>query len=74
VLDGRKPGEEPVRMAVAFRKLSGYEIGFYKTYYHWLLRYFAKFPLRHRCQLRVIIDDRNPPKDAKDPFTKLKFA
>jgi hypothetical protein len=51
-----------------------YEIGFYKTYYHWLLWYFAKFPLRHRCKLRVIIDDRNLPKDAKDPFTKLKFA
>jgi hypothetical protein len=50
------------------------EIGFYKSYYHWLLRYFAKFPLRHQCQLRVIIDDRNLPKNAKDPFTKLKFA
>lgn len=50
------------------------EIGFYKTYYHWLLWYFAKFPLRHRCKLRVIIDDRNLPKNAKDPFTKLKFA
>jgi hypothetical protein len=50
------------------------EIGFYKTYYHWLLWYFAPFPLRHRCKLRVIIDDRNLPKNAKDPFTKLKFA
>jgi hypothetical protein len=50
------------------------EIGFYKTYYHWLLRYFVKFPLRHRCKLRVIIDDRNLPRNAKDPFTKLKFA
>jgi hypothetical protein len=50
------------------------EIGFYKTYYHWLLWYFAQFPLRHRCKLRVIIDDRNLPKNAKDPFTKLKFA
>jgi hypothetical protein len=50
------------------------EIGFYKTYYHWLLRYFAKFPLRHRCKLRVIIDDRTLPKSSKDPFTRLKFA
>ena len=25
------------------------EIGFYKTDDHWLLWYFAKFPLRHRC-------------------------
>ena len=50
------------------------EIGFYKSYYHWLLRYFAKFPLRHQCHLRVIIDDRSLPKNAKDPFTKLKFA
>jgi len=64
------------RHAPEYRTYSkgNYEIGFYKTYYHWLLRYFAKFPLRHRCQLRVIIDDRNLPKDAKDPFTKLKFA
>jgi len=50
------------------------EIGFYKTYYHWLLWYFAKFPLRHRCKLRVIIDNRSLPKSAADPFTKLKFA
>jgi hypothetical protein len=50
------------------------EIGFYKTYYHWLLWYFAAFPLRHRCKLRVIIDNRSLPKNAKDPFTKLKFA
>src|SRR4029079_1912260 len=42
------------------------EIGFYKSYYHWLLRYFAKFPLRHQCHLRVIIDDRSLPKNAKD--------
>jgi hypothetical protein len=50
------------------------DIGFYKTYYHWLLRYFAEFPLRHKCKLRVIIDDRKLPRNAKDPFTKLKFA
>jgi hypothetical protein len=64
------------RHAPEYRTYSkgNYEIGFYKTYYHWLLRYFAKFPLRHRCQLRVFIDDRNLPKNATDPFAKLKFA
>ena len=50
------------------------DIGFFKTYYHWLLRYFAPFPLRHGCKLRVIIDDRNLPKNIKDPFTALKFT
>jgi hypothetical protein len=44
------------------------ELGFYKFYYHWLLRYFAKFPLRHRCHLRVIIDER---KVKGDPYTPL---
>jgi hypothetical protein len=48
------------------------EIGFYKTHYHWLLRYFCKFPLMHRCRLRVIIDERNLPKNVKDPFTQLR--
>ena len=51
-----------------------HEIGFYKTYYHWLLLYFARFPIRHRCTLEVFVDNRNLPKNAKDPFTKLKFA
>jgi hypothetical protein len=50
------------------------EIGFYKFYYHWLLWYFAKFPLKHNCHLRVIIDERPLPRDAGDPYTKLKFA
>jgi hypothetical protein len=50
------------------------EVGFYKSYYHWLLRYFVKFPLRHRCTLRVIIDERGLPLGAGDPYTKLKFA
>ena len=50
------------------------EIGFYKFYYHWLLRYFVKFPLRHDCHLRVIIDERDLPADAGDPYTQLKFT
>ncbi len=44
------------------------ELGFYKFYYHWLLRYFAQFPVVHRCHLRVIIDER-PVKG--DPYTPL---
>src|SRR5215216_1541000 len=39
------------------------ELGFYKFYYHWLLQHFVKFPIRHRCHLRVIIDERPLPKD-----------
>jgi hypothetical protein len=35
------------------------ELGFYKFYYHFLLRYFAKFPVRHRCHMEVIIDERH---------------
>jgi hypothetical protein len=50
------------------------EIGFYKFYYHWLLRYFAKFPIAHDCQMRVIIDERPLPKDSGDPYTKLYYA
>src|SRR3954471_20734049 len=46
------------------------ELGFYKFYFHWLLKHFAKFPIRHRCQLRVIIDER-PVKG--DPYTPLKI-
>jgi hypothetical protein len=46
------------------------ELGFYKFYYHWLLRYFAKFPVRHRCHLRVIIDERSV---TGDPYTTLKI-
>lgn len=48
------------------------EVGFYKVYYHWLLRYFAQFPVRHRCPLRVIIDERDIP-GRKDPYTPLKI-
>src|SRR3954453_11711541 len=48
------------------------EVGFYKFYYHWLLRYFAKFPVRDRCHLRVIIDERDIP-GRKDPYTPLKI-
>lgn len=50
------------------------ELGFYKFYYHWLLRYFVKFPLRDRCALRVIIDERNLPADTGDPYATLKYA
>jgi hypothetical protein len=50
------------------------EIGFYKFYYHWLLRYFAKFPIEHGCQMRVIIDERPLPKNSADPYTKLYYA
>jgi hypothetical protein len=46
------------------------ELGFYKFYFHWLLQYFAKFPVMHQCQLRVIIDER-PVKG--DPYTPLKI-
>jgi hypothetical protein len=49
------------------------ELGFYKFYYHWLLRYFAKFPVIHQCQLRVIIDERALPADNPDPYTPLKI-
>jgi hypothetical protein len=49
------------------------ELGFYKFYYHWLLKYFVKFPVRHRCHLRVIIDERPLPKKAPDPYTLLKI-
>ena len=37
------------------------ELGFYKFYYHWLLRYFAKFPLRHRCHTVKISTDASTP-------------
>lgn len=47
------------------------ELGFYKFYYHWLLGYFAKFPLRHQCDLRVLIDER-PVKG--DPYAKLFYT
>jgi hypothetical protein len=47
------------------------ELGFYKFYYHFLLRYFAKFADRHRCQMEVIIDER-PVKG--DPYTVLKIV
>lgn len=47
-----------------------YELGFYKFYYHWLLKYFVKFPIRHQCHLRVIIDER---KAKGDPYTTLKI-
>src|ERR1044072_1342094 len=46
------------------------ELGFYKFYYHWLLRYFAEFPIRHQCHLRVIIDERQVK---GDPYTPLKI-
>ena len=46
------------------------ELGFYKFYFHWLLRYFAKFPIKHRCHLRVIIDER--PVQG-DPYTPLRI-
>ena len=49
------------------------ELGFYKFYYHWILRYFVKFPVKHRCHLRVIIDDRTLPRDEQDPYTTLKI-
>jgi hypothetical protein len=49
------------------------EIGFYKFYYHWLLQYFVKFPISDRCGLSVIIDERDLPKDATDPYTPLKI-
>jgi hypothetical protein len=49
------------------------ELAFYKFYYHWLLKYFAKFPVWHQCELRVIIDERNLPAEAKDPYTLLKI-
>ena len=48
------------------------ELGFYKFYYHWLLG-FVKFPVKHRCHLRVIIDERPLPRDAPDPYTPLKI-
>ncbi len=48
------------------------EVGFYKFYYHWLLRYFAHLPVRHQCHLRVIIDERDIP-GRKDPYTPLKI-
>jgi hypothetical protein len=44
------------------------ELGFYKFYYHWLLRYFAPFPLDHGCGLEVLIDERSVK---GDPYTKL---
>jgi Protein of unknown function (DUF3800) len=47
-----------------------HEIGFYKFYYHWLLRYFAKCPIKHRCHLCVIIDERVIQ---GDPYTPLKI-
>jgi hypothetical protein len=50
------------------------EIGFYKFYYQWLLRYFARFPIEHGCQMRVIIDERNVPTGSGDPYTKLYYA
>jgi len=50
------------------------EIGFYKFYYHWLLHYFARFPIAHKCQMRVIIDERSLPKDSGDPYKKLYYA
>lgn len=46
------------------------ELGFYKFYYHWLLRYFAPLAIQHQCHLRVIIDDR-PVKG--DPYAVLKI-
>jgi hypothetical protein len=49
------------------------ELGFYKFYYHWLLRYFARFPVEHGCPLRVIIDERYLYKDTTDPYTLLKI-
>jgi hypothetical protein len=49
------------------------ELGFYKFYYHWLLRYFAKFPLLHRCQLKVIIDERPAQADSLTHLTRLKY-
>jgi hypothetical protein len=49
------------------------ELGLYKFYYHWLLRYFAKFPIMHQCHLRVIIDERTLPADNPDPYTALKI-
>jgi hypothetical protein len=45
------------------------ELGFYKFYYHFLLKYFAKFPVRHRCHLEVIIDERQVK---GDPYIVLK--
>ena len=45
------------------------ELGFYKFYYHFLLRYFAKFADRHRCQMEVIIDER-PVKGDPTPFSR----
>lgn len=62
VLDTRDPKYR------AFSK-GDYELGFYKFYYHFLLKYFAKFPLRHRCYMEVIIDQR-PVKG--DPYAALK--
>jgi len=39
------------------------ELGFYKFYYQFLLRYFAVFPHRHHCGMDVIIDDRDVRRD-----------
>jgi hypothetical protein len=66
ILDRRAPGYH------AYSKGDD-ELGFYKFYYHWLLKYFAQFPVRHRCQLRVIIDERPLPKDDPDPYTPLRI-
>lgn len=49
-------------------------IGFYKFYYHGLHRHFAPFPLKHRCRLRVIIDERTIPRGVANPYIKLKYA
>jgi hypothetical protein len=50
------------------------EIGYYKFYYHWLLHHFTQLPIEHGCQLHVIIDQRNLPKDSGDPYKKLYYA
>jgi hypothetical protein len=46
------------------------ELGFYKFYYHFLLRYFAKYAHANNCPLEVIIDER-PVKG--DPYAVLKI-
>jgi hypothetical protein len=50
------------------------ELGFYKFYYHFLLRYFGEYPIRHRCQMEVFIDERALPKGSDDPYEVLKIV
>lgn len=47
------------------------ELGFYKFYYHFLLKYFAKFAVNNDCWLDIVIDERDYSVELGDPLKAL---